>query len=209
MSKSELEMFYGNKVLIVSFGGMGLQMGGIPPFEFLNYLSKIYKEQCDLLFYIDIFRSCYHKGIDGISSTIKETVIYLNNKIQNKYEKVIFMGISAGAYAAILFGSLCNNITHVIGFMPKTILDNPFDIKYKNIKNFINKTTHYTIIGDTSIQDITDCHHIRQCENLQDFQNVEIHREKYIDMKEMRDNNYIKKRIDDIIYNNIDEKKMI
>lgn len=44
----------GNKIikknsenLIVCFGGMALQMGGILPFEFLNYLSKIYdKNQC-------------------------------------------------------------------------------------------------------------------------------------------------------------------
>jgi len=32
---------------------MALAMGGILPFEFLNYLSKIYKKNTDLYFYID------------------------------------------------------------------------------------------------------------------------------------------------------------
>jgi hypothetical protein len=35
---SELEIINGNKNLICCFGGMALKMGGIPPFEFLNYL---------------------------------------------------------------------------------------------------------------------------------------------------------------------------
>ena len=39
--------------LIICFGGMALAMGGILPFEFLNYLSKIYKKNTDLYFYID------------------------------------------------------------------------------------------------------------------------------------------------------------
>ena len=39
--------------LIICFGGMALKMGGILPFEFLNYLSNIYKKNIDLYFYID------------------------------------------------------------------------------------------------------------------------------------------------------------
>ena len=101
-------------------------MGGIPPFEFLNYLSSIYKNTHDLLFHIDKNQCHYHRGLDGITKNIDETILYLNNMIQH-YEKVIFIGVSAGGYAAILFGSLCKNVHHVIGFIPQTILQNPID----------------------------------------------------------------------------------
>ena len=43
----------GNKNLIICVGGMALQFGGIPPFEFLNYLSSNYTNTCDLIFFID------------------------------------------------------------------------------------------------------------------------------------------------------------
>lgn len=68
--------------LIICFGGMALKMGGILPFEFLNYLSKIYKKNIDLYFYIDKNQCWYHKGIDGISKNIDDTVIYINNIIK-------------------------------------------------------------------------------------------------------------------------------
>ena len=51
--------------LIVCFGGTALKMGGILPFEFLNYLSKTYKKNTDLYFYIDKHCCRYHKGIKG------------------------------------------------------------------------------------------------------------------------------------------------
>jgi hypothetical protein len=53
MSQSEYKIINNNKNLIICFGGMALQFGLIPPFEFLNYLSSIYKEKCDLIFYYD------------------------------------------------------------------------------------------------------------------------------------------------------------
>ncbi len=36
MSESEHKIINGNKILIVCFGGMALQFGGILPFEFLS-----------------------------------------------------------------------------------------------------------------------------------------------------------------------------
>jgi hypothetical protein len=53
--------------------------GPIPPFEFLNYLSSNYKNSCDLVFFIDIYQTWYHKGL---TNNIDETVIYINNIIQ-------------------------------------------------------------------------------------------------------------------------------
>ena len=42
MSDSEFKIINGHKIVIVCFGGIALQFAGIPPFEFLNYLSTIY-----------------------------------------------------------------------------------------------------------------------------------------------------------------------
>jgi predicted esterase YcpF (UPF0227 family) len=197
----ELTKINGKKVLICCFGGMAKKMGGILPFEFLNYLTLNYKDMCDLIFYIDDKQCCYHKGIHGISTNIEETIQYINKKIiKGDYEKIIFMGVSAGGYASILLGSLCKNITYVISFIPKVILNNPHNKKYKNLKTFINTKTQYILIGDESIKDINDSHHIRQCEELKDFNNVTIIRKEKVVLKELRDNGTIKSILDTIIF---------
>jgi len=198
MSGSECKIINGNKNLIICFGGMALQFGGIPPFEFLNYLSSNYTNICDLIFYIDKDQCWYHKGIKDITNNIEETIIYLNNVIkQYNYEKIIFMGTSAGGYGAILFGSLCNNVNNVISFIPQTMLNNPIDLNYSNLKNIINKNTKYIIYGDTSIQNKNDSHHIRHCENIDCFSNVKIIKNNGLNIKQLRDNGSIKKIIDD------------
>lgn len=199
MSKSEYKIFNNNNYLIVCFGGNALQFGGILPFEFLNYLSSIYTD-CDLLFYIDKNHCWYHKGIQGITNNIDDTILYLNKIIKDgNYEKVIFMGTSAGGYASILFGSLCDNVNNVISFIPQTILDNPIDLKYSNLKYIINKNTKYIICGDTSIQDKNNNHHILHCENIECFSNVKIIKTNGVNLKQLRDNGSIKKIINDIL----------
>jgi hypothetical protein len=189
-----------SEYLIVCFGGMALKMGGIPPFEFLNYLSKTYKNNIDLVFYVDINQCWYHKGIGGITNNIDETVIYLNTIInQKKYKKVIFMGVSAGGYASILFGSLCN-IDNVIAYVPRTQFTKKMsDPKYFELKNVINNVTKYTIYGDTKVKDIHHDHHISQCINIENFSNVEVIRYKFLNMKNLRDTGKIKMHIDTIL----------
>jgi hypothetical protein len=200
MSESEYKIINGNKILIVCFGGMALQFGRIVPFEFLNYLSSIFSDRCNLYFFIDKHQCWYHKGIQHITNNIDETVIYINDIIKNgNYEKVIFMGVSAGGYAAILFGSLCNNVNNIISFIPQTIIKNPINSNYSNLKNVINKNTSYLLYGDKSIEDNNHNHHISHCENLEDFQNVKIIRGEHCILKELRDNGYIKSIIESII----------
>ena len=126
-----------NTGLIICFGGMAQQFLGIPPFEFLNYLSKIYTTTCDLYFIVDKNQCWYHKGIDGITTTIDETIVYLDEIIvKGNYDKVLFMGTSAGGYGAILFGSLCKHVTHVISFVPQTIIETYIDNHYLNLKHY-------------------------------------------------------------------------
>lgn len=199
---SEHKIINGNKTLIVCFGGVGLKFGGILPFEFLNYLSSLYVDICDLYFFIDKNQCWYHKGIQGITNNIDETILYINDIIKNgNYKKVLFMGVSAGGYGAILFGSLCNNVNNVISFIPQTIIRNPINSKYSNMKNVINENTIYFLYGDKSIQDINNNHHILHCKNIENFPNVKIIESEKCDLKKLRDSGYIKNLIDSIIFN--------
>jgi hypothetical protein len=68
MNKSQYNIINSNENLIICFGGMALQFGGIIPFEFLNYLNSNYKNSCDLIFFIDSYQCWYHKGIKDITN---------------------------------------------------------------------------------------------------------------------------------------------
>jgi len=212
----------GNKLLIVCFGGINLKFGGIPPLDFLNYLSTIY-HNVDFIFFVDLDKCIYQKGIQGITKNIDETVLYLNGIIKHgNYDKVLFMGTSTGGYASILFGSLCH-VNNVISFVPYTILKNSIDSMYSNLKHIINDTTFYVIYGDTCIAnpicteyilhqhtsstlpctlcnshyricrlDVNCRHHITHCDNISHFRNVYVIRNKGYDMNQLIESGLLK-----------------
>jgi hypothetical protein len=191
----EHRIMNGNRKLIVAFGGLVPKLGGIPAFEFLRYLSSTYKD-VDMIFYFDQHQSWYHRGIGGISTNIKGTVLHLNNLIKG-YDKVIFIGVSAGGYAAILFGSLCN-VHHVMSFIPQTILDCPRHrefSEYKDLKQVINSTTQYLVYGDTAATG--PHHHFRHCANINCFPNVTVIKDVNVAVGKLRDNGVLKQMIDD------------
>jgi esterase/lipase len=83
----------------------------------LNFLKKNFAE-CDKYFYIDTKINRYHLWLEGLTTNIDDTVEYLK-KIISSYKYVNFIGVSAGGYVAILFGSLLN-VTNVIAFIAPT-----------------------------------------------------------------------------------------
>ena len=175
-----------SKTLIVSFAGHGLMYGGVPKIEFSNFLKQHFSH-IDAQFYVDYNCKSYHQGIQGISHNIDETVDYLKDKFKG-YERVICLGASAGGYAAILFGSLLN-VDTVIAFIPQTKLKSrERDEKYRDIAPHINTTTKYYIIGDVSIHDENNCHHISQCERVSIFPNVHLTKLKGVNLAIMRHN---------------------
>lgn len=187
-----------NSTLIICFGGMALKFGGILPFEFLTYLKANYLN-CDLIFYIDTQQCHYHRGLKDITDSIDSTVEYINSKLQYNYEKIIFMGVSAGGYAAILFGSLCRNVSNVICFLPQTRLINPVDSTYINVKPFMKDHISYTIYADSTITDPCDLHSITHSTYLEDLSNVEIRIKPMLNVKTLRDTGEIKKLLDKLI----------
>ena len=177
--------------IIVSFGGQGLRLGLIPPFEFMNFLSSTFKG-CDKLFFIDKHQCWYQKGLKDLTSDIKTSVEFIKNKIK-KYKEVIFIGASSGGYASILFGSLLN-IQKVIVFFPQTYIDlKKIDNKeYFNLKKFINNTTQYYVFCDLSKDGV---HHPNQCYNIKEFKNVTIFKHQKINLKIWRANGKLKKNM--------------
>lgn len=174
-----------SETLIISFAGHDRIFGGIPRFEFVNFMETHFKN-ISRHFYTDKYLNSYHQGIHEITNNIDETTEYLKNEIKN-YKNVICLGVSSGGYAAILFGSLLN-INYVLAFIPQTLRRNKnIDEKYRDISRFINETTKYYIYGDLSVSDVNDCHHISQCERISHHSNVFIIKKKYINLKEMRD----------------------
>ena len=160
------------KTIIVCFGGMALAFGGIPSFEFMNTMEKHFP-YLDRVFLIDKNKNWYHTGIQGISENIEETLEYLRSIIVN-YKNICFMGTSAGGYASILFGSLLK-VNTVLAFIPQTLVNfNGMDTKYADLKDIINDETNYIIHGDLSIENPFDNHHIKHCENIELFKNVNV-----------------------------------
>ena len=201
MSSSSLFEYRGTEndreVLLISFGGIGMMMSGIPPFEFLKSLNEWFP-QYDKKFIIDIHQCWYHKGIGGLSSSIEETKVVLEKLIKG-YKKVIFLGVSAGGYAAILFGSLLK-IRNVVAFLPQTILENPVVQKYKNLGGFIDETTVYSLYGDPLVDEKTDpLHHIYHLQNIEAFPNVHVVYKPSMNIREMRDNGELFQILESII----------
>lgn len=185
--------------IIIVFTGYAMIHSAQQHFDFKRILNDNF-ENIDKHFYIDKNQKSYHKGISGISNNIDETVEYLKNIIKN-YTKTIFMGISSGGYAAILFGSLLN-ATRVLAFIPQTILyknDPDYNEKYRDIEPFINKISKYYIYGDLSIKNKQNCHHISHCERINKYSNVFLTEFDNLNIKVLRNNGILLKIINDII----------
>jgi hypothetical protein len=164
-------------------------------------LSNNFKD-CDKYFYIDKKGNRYHLGIEGITNNIDETVKYLKNIIIS-YKYVYFMGVSAGGYAAILFGSLLN-VSHVIAFIPPTHCNmindkRNFDNRYSDLLYLINNKTQYHLFGDLSVTDINDPHHVSHCNRLKIYPNVNVNIYNKIDLVQLRNNGELLKILNSII----------
>jgi hypothetical protein len=67
---------------------------------------KYQENDFDILF-IRNRRRWYIGELNGIGKSIADTISFFESEF-SKYDKVITTGISAGGYASILFGSICN-----------------------------------------------------------------------------------------------------
>lgn len=189
MDSGYSEVNNGSKILIVSFAGCGKGMTNMPMFEFRHFLTNVFPT-ANLLFLKDDNKAWYNKGIIGISSDVPTTVEFLREKTKG-YDTVSFIGSSAGGYAAILFGSLLN-VSIVLAFRPQTIIEKDcMDKKYNDLKGLINSKTLYCIYGETC-NTSDDLHSFTHCTRIEGSSNVIVHSKEVIDLKEMRNNGWLK-----------------
>jgi len=194
-TSSEHSVDNNGDVLIISFGGKTSGLNKLP-FEFSRCLTAYYGTTLDMTFYVDPDQCWYHKGIRGLTSSIDDTVAYLTAKIRKRnYKKVIFIGVSAGGYAALLFGSLCK-VSHVIAFIAQTKLQEPVDHKYGELTKIINSTTKYTLYANPAKTDAN--HHISHALRIASPPNVRLITAT-LTMPELKRSNMIKTLIDDIL----------
>ena len=181
-----------SNTIVIAFGGMGSKFGGIPPFEFSSFMRKSETLQnTDQIFFVDKAQRHYLAGIENISSDVQGTVKYLASKIHG-YKNVVFVGTSAGGYAAILFGSLLQ-VSSVLAFVPQTVLEGSkqtensmsVDPRYRDLKPFLNDRTNYNLYSWH--KDLYSGNHGRHhCDHLAGKANVNVvFVEKSV--KEMRD----------------------
>ena len=134
----------GSNTLIITFGGI-LHRLPIPVFEFFRSLDCF---NVNKVFIRDFSQSWYTHGIKGISENTTETIAYLQSLI-NLYgkQKTIFIGNSAGAFAALLFGRLLN-VSEIHAFSPQTFITPSSRLRYldfrwrKEMKNLHTHTNY-------------------------------------------------------------------
>lgn len=171
-----------SETLIVTFCSLSGTYKEPPVFEFTNFLRKV-SYNSDRLFFIDYTRSWYQYGVSDVSENIQDFINYLRDFIKG-YKYVVFMGISSGGYAAILFGSILN-VDTVIGLVPQTLLKdevcmNTYDSKYtsehpyKDLKEVINHQTKYVLVCADNIEGTDDIHGNGHCLRLGKTDNIEI-----------------------------------
>jgi len=105
--------------LLVLFGGIA---GGVsmPVFEFFRLTSGFPAKKA---FLRDPRRGWYQLGIPGVGDSPAYVRAFLATTIERaRAERVVMAGASAGGFAALLFGSLCQ-ADEVIAFSPQTFVD--------------------------------------------------------------------------------------
>jgi hypothetical protein len=114
-----LDMRRDSRTLMIAFGGRpgGL---GMPPFEFFKITGPI---QTKRMFVRDLKQAWYHEGVPGAGDTIPEMAESFGHMIgQHEFDRLVVTGISAGGYAALLFGTLLGADV-VVAFSPQTVVD--------------------------------------------------------------------------------------
>lgn len=101
---------------LVCFGGL-LNHMGMPHFEFFTLLHDV---PCGKVFIRDLDQVFYQRGVRGLGATIPEVADGLRALLAGR-NPVIFVGNSAGAYGALLFGSLVAP-DDVVAFAPETFV---------------------------------------------------------------------------------------
>ncbi len=105
--------------LFVAFGGLSGKLG-IPTFEFFKLTEEMPVKR---LFVRDLHQAWYHRGIPGHGESIPAAAASLGGLVEGaRVERLVVVGVSAGGYAALAFGSLLG-ADAVLAFGAQTTID--------------------------------------------------------------------------------------
>ncbi|MDY6786199.1 MAG: cupin-like domain-containing protein [Cyanobacteriota bacterium] len=128
-----IDAIYRDEPLVISFGFVSWDTPA--SFDFYGRtkkLEKLAQQPLNRILVRDISNSWYHRGIPGLGTNVDEVAESLKQLIkQISPSKVIAIGQSMGAYAAIMFGQLIG-ANQIIAFGTLSFLDSK---KAKNIND--------------------------------------------------------------------------
>lgn len=160
------------KNLVVAFAGLGRDHFHMPQFNFERSLQSMQNLNADFLLMKDITRAWYIGTLPGIGGFNK--IVEFLKKNNDKYQSVVYIGVSAGGYASILFGNMLK-IPAVIAFEPQTNFDltakSGYGIyrsfknrypdmiaKYKNLRDHLNDSTQNYVYNLPNQKDLLHGH---------------------------------------------------
>lgn len=125
-----LDLGNASNTLVVTFASLG-GASGVSTFEFF---SSIFPFDVDKIFIRDMATSWYLQGLQGMGTSLPETVEFLKEQIAlGQYKHVLFMGYSMGGYAAIAHGVLADADT-ILSFGPQTFVDAENRRRYGDVR---------------------------------------------------------------------------
>jgi hypothetical protein len=105
--------------LLVAFGGLNRRLG-MPPFEFMRLIGDMPIKRA---FIRDPRQAWYHRGLPGYGDGLEGSRAAVERILATPgIERTVFVGVSAGGYAALLFGGLLGADV-VLAFSPQTTID--------------------------------------------------------------------------------------
>lgn len=106
-------------VLLICFSGLAGKLG-LPIFEFNRLTSKM--DGVNKIYLRDAQKLWYHRGVQGVGKNIAAIATFLKGYTRHpSTRRIVVLGNSGGAYAALLFGYLLT-ADEVHAFSPKTII---------------------------------------------------------------------------------------
>jgi hypothetical protein len=102
---------------VVAFGGIGGGVG-LPHYEFFRLLGDV---AVNRVFVRDLDQCFYHRGVRGLGATFDDVAENLAALLPPS-SRTVFVGSSAGGYAAIILGTLAQ-ADHVLTVAPITFID--------------------------------------------------------------------------------------
>lgn len=108
----------GSRPVLVCFGGIAGGLMG-PPFEFLRMTANF---DITRVFVRDLEQSWYQRGISGLGTTVPQAATALDRLLDELGSaRRVFVGVSSGGYAAILYSTMIG-ASRVVAFSPQTTI---------------------------------------------------------------------------------------